>query len=1011
MLNTLIKIIQNTQIDEEIALEQVQLFLSKNRDSLTIELDVSSPKPMTTPLIEAAKRGFKKLIAYLNTQGFSINEISQNGHTALSAAIYAEKIETALDLIPQTQQVMPSLQGHTALHAIVEKGLISLIFPLLNMHPALLNQKTDEGETALFLAAKQGNLAAIQALCAQGADPTQSNAHGISPTAIAFIEGHLEVLTFLTKELLTSPLSSDSIADQHHILEKMVLNPKNSQRIKCLKLFIAAGAGLSVDFLSDTALSILKLKRSQLHHFLILTKSVDANNAITERFITQRSQLESILKSSPQSIDIQKLVHTSQHHLCLGNDNIQQTYQLLLKHLPESALSLNTPDLTISVQETGHQLHDKLLSKRDMVYLDQDILLPFLCDALNRLDRLSSTLKRKLSFSCATLCKANQSDNGIEKTLSYWLNTLQDLLYAAHNPATREITFNNKLIYDIVHDEFDTIYNKFLLLFQITKNDGTITKHAALIDQELRKILKESSTALLHSNMGFYNSLWDAQALVTIKLAHWHLNEGKYNEALALSLESQEFNEKMIINNPYLKISVSHTRGLCLSTAAYVFIQHGWISKATHQLQEAIALQTACNLHDPLLSEGCLLLANAFIEQNNLKKYPKIITILESTHKYLGELEKLAAKDQKASIQIEKHKLQDKISHLKKSYIQNKVALMKEILFTFGTLSQQNNEVVFQYNPYTLHDTNKQLFDDFLKKNAFITRKNKRKIVFNNNHLFNTDFIETLTELKNIFATPHIVIEKPSIKDTENKLVALLHERLQDLTLSPSLDALVTESEEVQHTSDPMPMLPSSIQVKIEDIPLAPSIRDTKDETTLHTHSSSSRQEDEIVLDTPKLISPLSMPTYAKAKTHKVESFGFEPLPGFTPIVAISSNRLAKHSLFITMPEDSRVFAPFYKLIRDESGTYYDIPAISARGHNKQGVKVGTMLVKQPKKRSEKIAYGRLKILGKSIGTLRAHGFVEQTIVLPNHKQRKLLVFREENVTDKKAEKRNNYKL
>lgn len=1009
MLNNFIKIIQNAQTDEETALAQIDLLLSKE----PIDLDVPSLKPITTPLIEAAKRGFTKLIAYLGAQGLPINEVSQNGNTALSAAILAEKTETALYLIPHTQQLVSSLQGNTVLHDIVEKGLTSLIFPLLTMHPALLNQETNEGETALFIAAKQGNLTAIQTLCGQGADPMQSNAHGISPTAIAFIEGHLETLAFLMNECHTSPLASDSIGDQHHILDRMLLNKKNSQKIKCLKLFITAGAGLSVDFLSDAALSILKLKRSQLHDFLLLVKSVDANNIITERFITFRAQLESILKNSPQSVDIQKIVHTAQHQLCLENDGIQQTYQLLLKYLPHISLSSDTPDLSIYVKEAGYHSQDKLPSKREMIYLDQDVLLPFLCDGLNRLDRLSKTLKRKLSFSCETLCKANQSDNGIEKTLSYWLNTLQALVYASHNTATRETTFNYKSIYDIVHDEFDDIYNKFLLIFQITKYDGTITKHAALIDQELRKILKEISTALRDSNVGFYNSLWDAQALVTIKLAHWHLNQGKYNEALALSLESQEFNEKMIINNPYLKIAASHTRGLCLSTAAYVFIQHGWTSKATHQLQEAIALQTACNQHDPLLSEGSLLLADALIEQEKLEKYSKIITILESTHQYLSKLEKIASKEKKTSIQIEKEKLKNKISQLKQLYIENKIALMREMLSSFGTISQQSNEVVFQYNTDTLHDANKQLFNSFFEnKDSIAKRSKKRKIAFNNNCLFNTDFPKILKELKKILAIPKIIIEKPSIKDTEHKLVDLLHDKLQSLTLSLSLDELVAEPADEKHISHPMLLSPIQEETQTS---LLDSIKDKKDETALHTLSISSKPEDEIASDTPELISPysipLSMPTYAKAKTSEIENFGFTPLPGFTPIVAISSNRLAKHSLFMTMPEASLAFAPFYKLMRHESGTYHDVSAISEKSHNKQGVKLGTMLVQHPKKRPEKIAYGRLKILGKSIGALRAHGFVEQTITLPNNKQRKLFVFREENITDKKAEQRSNYRF
>lgn len=134
------------------------------------------------------------------------------------------------------------------------------------------------------------------------------------------------------------------------------------------------------------------------------------------------------------------------------------------------------------------------------------------------------------------------------------------------------------------------------------------------------------------------------------------------------------------------------------------------------------------------------------------------------------------------------------------------------------------------------------------------------------------------------------------------------------------------------------------------------------------------------------------------------ETFGFQKPPGFTPIVPIQSARLPHHTLFLTMPEDSEAFVPFYKLIRDQQRTtYFPVQAIAAKGLNQHGVKLSTALARQPGQPPEKIALGRLK----AGGTCRAKGLVEQTIPGEKGKQRKLYVFRE--VTEKKAEKRKGY--
>ncbi|MGE3319205.1 MAG: ankyrin repeat domain-containing protein [Candidatus Berkiella sp.] len=154
-----------------------------------------------------------------------------------------------------------------------------------------------------------------------------------------------------------------------------------------------------------------------------------------------------------------------------------------------------------------------------------------------------------------------------------------------------------------------------------------------------------------------------------------------------------------------------------------------------------------------------------------------------------------------------------------------------------------------------------------------------------------------------------------------------------------------------------------------------------------------------------KPVTPLEVVAAELADLHlepTEETYGFKKPAGFTRIVPIESSSLPKNTLFVTMPESSEAFMPFYKLFRNQH-TYYPVASIASKGLNKQGIKLGTALSHEQGKAPENIAVGRLKIEG----TKRAKGRVEQTILAENGKQRKLYVFRE--VVDKKTEERKRY--
>ncbi|MES2786490.1 MAG: ankyrin repeat domain-containing protein [Pseudomonadota bacterium] len=95
------------------------------------------------------------------------------GDTPLIAATYMERSETVETLLTLgADAYVRGSSGGTALHIAATRCDMQLIIDaLLNWEPGLVDFRSTGGETALCLAAKQGNGEAVRALLAAGADP------------------------------------------------------------------------------------------------------------------------------------------------------------------------------------------------------------------------------------------------------------------------------------------------------------------------------------------------------------------------------------------------------------------------------------------------------------------------------------------------------------------------------------------------------------------------------------------------------------------------------------------------------------------------------------------------------------------------------------------------------------------------------------------------------------------------------------------------------------------------
>jgi len=184
-------------------------------------------------LIVAAGGNGVGMVKLLLAEGFDVNSADASGHTALHAAAANGWPELlAMLLKAGANPLTPERIGNTPLHLAaigraqweeadrgdqlrrrlsgaggrvpVERGddaaYLSCMVLLLDASSSL-HAKNSEGDTALHLAARGGNLAGLKLLLERGAQAAPSDDGDYTPFELAVLEGHLEVV----KALLDAP--------------------------------------------------------------------------------------------------------------------------------------------------------------------------------------------------------------------------------------------------------------------------------------------------------------------------------------------------------------------------------------------------------------------------------------------------------------------------------------------------------------------------------------------------------------------------------------------------------------------------------------------------------------------------------------------------------------------------------------------------------------------------------------------------------------------------------------
>ena len=178
------------------------------------------------------------MVECLLTAGADINALTEMGATSLGLACYNEKTEIVQTLLKHKADSSVRQGGYTALHWATISDKQDIVHLMLRCGVDI-NQKTELGETTLYLASRIGNISSLKVLLSWGADVNMPRDNGFTPLLIATVNDKPNCVEALVK-------SGANLNTKSEMTGATALNvAASSGHDACLKILIDAGADLN----------------------------------------------------------------------------------------------------------------------------------------------------------------------------------------------------------------------------------------------------------------------------------------------------------------------------------------------------------------------------------------------------------------------------------------------------------------------------------------------------------------------------------------------------------------------------------------------------------------------------------------------------------------------------------------------------------------------------------------------------------------------------------------------
>ena len=139
----------------------------------------------TTPLMLAAAKGRDNVISFLLGNGMDINEVDNDGGTALNYAVIAKQVSSAgLLILSGVELESKRPDGITPLMSAIQLSSPEMVHTLTTTRQAI-NAKAEDGWTALYFAVRRQDPSILNLLLRQGACKNTIDSYKQSPLDFA----------------------------------------------------------------------------------------------------------------------------------------------------------------------------------------------------------------------------------------------------------------------------------------------------------------------------------------------------------------------------------------------------------------------------------------------------------------------------------------------------------------------------------------------------------------------------------------------------------------------------------------------------------------------------------------------------------------------------------------------------------------------------------------------------------------------------------------------------------
>lgn len=919
----LFEILNKPNLGKNKALKKVQNWFNQhaNINATSIRLADEAYYLSARVLIDCANHGFLDVMQFLiEKKGFNPNQTLLEIESPLITAIKKRDEDMAIYLAQRTKNFKPLLPlGVTALHYAAKLGLLKVVSVLIKKDPSSINQQRRDGATALYLASIYNHEAVVTLLLQQGADPNISNYKGTTPVLYTLEKNMPNLLQLLLQHPGTIPFSNDF--EISLVYQELLSEHKPEDIRRCLNIWFAAGGGLNVSQIPDSILAVFNLKRSHLKDFLIVCKHQEADGTFKNKIITTVEQLVAIIDDPKWRIEKAQLALACQNPALKDRPFIRKLKAYLCTNCEKI-------DEKTAENEVFLEVYDPLIYQQ----MTERELLKYYSDEFGLYDCFIKNMSYHFEMVFKTDPYLTQHHPQLFPVLKQIFKSIHSFMHLAQYPAANELQIDNKRLMQNISEMFNWLIFRIEGIARNHESLDTNLQYFIFYYDVLQKLIKFHGESIKKVEPTLYKVMLEVTALIGAKMARVHLKQGNKDVALSLTLEAMYYNDKIVIDDDWdavdIELEKKFNHGVCLTTMAQVFTEHGWINKAGRYASQALSCLISSEKYDAQIVLLTEKLCDLFIQKNRIGK---AISLLAEIISYLDKLGFLNPKTMQNVLEL-KSSLTNKLTTITKNQLAASLEYINSKIKPFASIGLNQDTIQIELDNNKLHPHHHQALAKFLGKNKSIIAKSATCLLLNRDVWVSKNFRNWIDQLQSL-----LLVEKPIAAIDEPWLTELLSV------------CLISEDE----------------KEKVKKAKDAPKEDETKEET-----------------------------------------FGFKKMAGFTPIVPMVSTALPNHTLFMTMPEDNAEYAPFYKLIRNDTKTkYFSVPTVAQKGKNQHGVKLGTVTVTNDKKQREKIAYARLK----AGGTARAHGYIEQSILDEKGKQRKLYVFRK--IVDKKDEIRHRYKM